>query len=96
MSELSRQDVLHVASLSRLQLDEDEVTAAQQDFGKVIRYIDQLSHLTTENISPTNGLQPRTNVLRADQVGATLEHGQAVLNAPAAEGPYFRIPRILE
>ena len=96
MSELSRNDVLRVASLARLQLSEEEVTAAQHDLGKVIRYIDQLSSLNTQNISATNGLQPRSNVMRADQAAATLEPGQAVLNAPAAEGNYFRIPRILE
>jgi aspartyl-tRNA(Asn)/glutamyl-tRNA(Gln) amidotransferase subunit C len=96
MSELSRHDVLHVANLARLELSEEELTAAQRDLGKVIRYIDGLSQLKTDQVRATNGLQPRSNVLRADNVMATLSLEDALANAPVSANGHFRIPKILE
>lgn len=96
MSELSREDVVHVAELARLQLSEEELVAAQRDLGKVIRYIDQLGQLKTDHVQATKGLQPRSNVLRADQLAQTLSPEQALMNAPRAEQQHFRIPKILE
>lgn len=96
MIQISRDDVLHLAQLSSLQLADDEVDSLQQDIGNILGYIEQLSQLDTSGVKPTYQVTGLTNVWRddaVDQSGATRE--QLLALAPEQQNNSVKVPKVL-
>ena len=68
MTQISREDVLHLAQLSSLQLTDDEITGLQTDISNILGYVEQLGKLNTEGVEPTYQVTGLSNVWRADSV----------------------------
>lgn len=68
MSEISKQDIEHLAKLSNLKLEDAEVENLQEDLTNIIGYIEQLSELNTENIKPTYQVSDNQNIWRKDEI----------------------------
>jgi aspartyl/glutamyl-tRNA(Asn/Gln) amidotransferase C subunit len=101
------QAIAKIADLAALQLSSDELEAAESDFNSILGYFDGLAAVDTSSVSPTLGVQPHTNVFRADQVVSGVSAPDAVSNAPTkeclvqgdgSEAPhhFFRIPKVLD
>ncbi len=93
---LSREDVLKIAKLGRLSLNEDEIAKLSQDLGKILDYIGTLQELDTSHTDPMVGALEFTHVLRRDELEASSsEEIEAMLaNAPDTERTYIKIPRM--
>ena len=89
-------DIAHVAKLARLALTEDEAKRFSAQFARLFEFIRELQALDVERIHATAQVIPLQNVLREDAVLPCLSHEAALANAPVTEGPYFKMPRILE
>ncbi|WP_339730005.1 Asp-tRNA(Asn)/Glu-tRNA(Gln) amidotransferase subunit GatC [uncultured Gimesia sp.] len=94
-TQLSEDDVLKVASLSRLKLSETEVNALGQQMGSVLKYIAMLDELDTDAIEPMAHAIEISNVFREDQLRESLPREKALSNAPQTDGNYFLVPAIL-
>lgn len=68
MTQISRDDVLHLAQLSSLQLSDTEIDDLQKDIGNILGYVQQLSELDTSGIEPTYQVTDLENVWRDDVV----------------------------
>lgn len=68
MSDISKQDIEHLAKLSNLKLEDAEVENLQEDLKNIIGYIEQLSELNTENIEPTYQVSDNQNIWRKDEI----------------------------
>ncbi|HLN47387.1 MAG TPA: Asp-tRNA(Asn)/Glu-tRNA(Gln) amidotransferase subunit GatC [Magnetospirillaceae bacterium] len=89
-------DIAHVAKLARLELTAAEAERFSAQFGRLFDFIRELQALDVEHVHATAQVIPLRNVLREDVVRPCLDHADALANAPATEGPYFKMPRILE
>jgi aspartyl-tRNA(Asn)/glutamyl-tRNA(Gln) amidotransferase subunit C len=89
-------DIAHVAKLARLALTQEEGARFSAQFGRLFGFIRELQALDVSHVHPTAQVIPLHNVLRDDVVQPCLDHEAALANAPAVEGPYFKMPRILE
>jgi len=89
-------DIGHVSKLARLALTPDETASFAQQFAKLFDFIKELQALDVSEVHPTAQVIPLHNVLRDDAVRPCLSRAEALANAPDAEGPYFKTPRILE
>jgi aspartyl-tRNA(Asn)/glutamyl-tRNA(Gln) amidotransferase subunit C len=90
---LSRDQVLHVARLARLQLTEEELDRHAGELSKVVDWIDKISELgTLEDVEPTSHVVALTNQLRADEPHASLPVETALANAPDPGDAGFRVP----
>ncbi|HTZ18334.1 MAG TPA: Asp-tRNA(Asn)/Glu-tRNA(Gln) amidotransferase subunit GatC [Dissulfurispiraceae bacterium] len=93
---LSREEVLHIAELSRLSLSEEESGLYTTQLSKIIDYVEQLNGLDTSRIEPTSHVIPLDNVM-ADDVGiVSLPCREALGNAPDATEKFYRVPKIIE
>lgn len=90
----SLQEVEHVARLARLDLEPDELERLALQLGSVLEYVGRLAEVDLEGEQPY--IPVRTNVFREDLPVPTLSPEVALANAPARQGDYFYIPRILE
>ena len=92
-----RIDIRHVARLARLALTDDEIATFGPQLGSLMAHVDALAQLDTENVPATAQVVPSRNVQRDDAVRpeTMLSREAALSNAPQAQGPYFRVPRII-
>ena len=96
MTQISRDDVLHLAQLSSLQLDDQEVADMQTDIDLILGYVEQLQELDTSDIEPTYQVTGLQNGWREDNVTSSLVERQALLDlAPANEGQQVKVPKVL-
>jgi aspartyl-tRNA(Asn)/glutamyl-tRNA(Gln) amidotransferase subunit C len=92
---VSRADVEHVATLSRLALTDDEIEQLIGELGAILDYAAAVSALDTADVPPTAHPLPLVNVFRPDDPRPCLDREEVLAQAPAAEGGQFRVPRIL-
>lgn len=93
---ISRDDVVHLAQLSNLQLSDDEIGALQVDLGNILGYIDQLSELNTEGVEPTYQVIDLENVGRDDVVVHSPADREALLTlAPEQKNNQIKVPKVL-
>jgi aspartyl-tRNA(Asn)/glutamyl-tRNA(Gln) amidotransferase subunit C len=96
MSEsISRDEVVYVAKLARLELSEEETTLFAAQLSSVIDHVAALRRLDTTGVQPTSHPLELVNVLRADVVVPSLERDVVLANAPATEDGKFKVPSIL-
>jgi aspartyl-tRNA(Asn)/glutamyl-tRNA(Gln) amidotransferase subunit C len=93
---ISRQDVEHVARLSRLALSDAELERMREQLSGILAYIDTLRALDTTGVEPTSHAVPLLNVMRDDDVRPCLPQDVALANAPERSDAFFRVPRIIE
>jgi len=96
LSELTTEQVAHVARLARLDLSEAETEGFRKDLSSIVGYIERLRQVDTSQVPATLGVQPHSNVLREDVARPSLGADGVLANAPHREGDAFQIPRILE
>jgi aspartyl-tRNA(Asn)/glutamyl-tRNA(Gln) amidotransferase subunit C len=92
---VSRADVEHVATLSRLALTDDEIDQLIGELGAILDYAAEVSALDTADVPPTAHPLPLVNVFRPDDPRPGLDRDEVLAEAPAAEDGQFRVPRIL-
>jgi aspartyl-tRNA(Asn)/glutamyl-tRNA(Gln) amidotransferase subunit C len=93
---ITRDEVAHLARLSRLALREDELGPLADQLDDIISAVARVQEVTADDIPPTSHALPLTNVFRADEVRPSLTPEQALSGAPAAEQQRFKVPRILD
>ncbi|MFQ5952662.1 MAG: Asp-tRNA(Asn)/Glu-tRNA(Gln) amidotransferase subunit GatC [Candidatus Omnitrophota bacterium] len=94
---ISEEDVRHVALLSRLRLDDKEVSKFQKQLSSILEYIAQLNEVDTKDTPPTSHvLSSMKNVFREDELKESLPSEDALSNAPAKRGNFFKVPKIIK
>jgi aspartyl-tRNA(Asn)/glutamyl-tRNA(Gln) amidotransferase subunit C len=92
---LSRQDVLRIAELARLELTEEETELFGRQLADILRYVEQIRGLDTTGVPPTSHAMNHP-LERDDDPHSPLERSQALANAPDAahESGLFKVPRV--
>ena len=88
-------DIAKVAKLARLDLTAEELAQYGAQLGDILEHAERVQALPTEGVVPTSHPLPMTNAFRDDHVTASLDRDEVLAAAPDAEGPYFRVPKIL-
>jgi aspartyl-tRNA(Asn)/glutamyl-tRNA(Gln) amidotransferase subunit C len=96
MPSVSRDEVAHLARLSRLDLAPDELDHLAAQLDVILGAVARVSEVAAEDIPPTSHPLPLTNVYRDDAVRPGLSRADVLAGAPAAEQDRFRVPRILD
>jgi len=94
--DLSREQVQWVAHLARLELSDGELDVMTRQLRNILEYVNQLQQVPTEGVEPMAHPLPIANVFRADEPEPSLSVDQALANAPARQGDFYRVPAVLE
>ena len=92
---ISREEVAHLARLSRLAVTEQELDSFAGQLDVILTSVASVGEVAADDIPPTTHAVPLVNVFREDAARPCLTQQQALSGAPAAEGGRFRVPRIL-
>jgi aspartyl-tRNA(Asn)/glutamyl-tRNA(Gln) amidotransferase subunit C len=93
---LPEETVEYVAHLSRIDLKASELATISKQLESILGFIDTLRSLDVGTIEPTSHILPISNVLRDDEPKASLAIEKSLANAPAREGRFFSVPRVIE
>ena len=92
---LSRDDVVHVARLARLDLSEEEVELFTAQLRTVLDHANDVAALDLSHLEPSSHPIALENVMRPDEVTPSLDREEVLAAAPAVEDHRFRVPRIV-
>ena len=92
---LSREEVLHIARLARLGLDEAEIDKFSEQLSNLLEHFRVLQQVDMTGVPPTAQSIALQNVIRSDETQASLPPEQVLANAPQKEGDFFRVRPVL-
>jgi len=96
MTQITRDDVLHLAQLSSLKLNDNEIDGLRADISNILGYVEQLSELNTDNIEPTYQVTGLENVWRDDSViDYSVTREDLLKRAPQSENNQVKVPKVL-
>lgn len=95
MSQISRDEVAHLARLARLALTDDELDGFAGQLDAILAHVGQIQAVDVTGVEPTDNPLKSVNVTRPDSVVAGLPQDAALQAAPRAEDGRFAVPRIL-
>lgn len=96
MAQLTRDDVLKLARLARLDLTDDEITEFAKELTDVLQYVDQLKDVDVTGLKPTSQVTGLKNVMRDDTV---VDYGMSqedlLRNVPKTQDGQIKVKRML-
>jgi aspartyl-tRNA(Asn)/glutamyl-tRNA(Gln) amidotransferase subunit C len=95
VSQISRDDVAHLAHLARLALTEDELDSFAGQLDAILSHVGQIQAVDVTGVDPTGNPLKDVNVFRQDDVEPCLTQEEALAEAPKAVDGRFAVPRIL-
>jgi aspartyl-tRNA(Asn)/glutamyl-tRNA(Gln) amidotransferase subunit C len=89
---ITREQLLHVAHLARLELREDEVGRLEAQLNDILAAVSKVSELDLSDVPPTSHPLDVVNVWDEDSPRPCLPVEDALANAPEREGDFFKVP----
>ena len=98
---VDRKTVAKIASLARIEMDEDALDRMVPEFNNILAWVEQLGEVDTSGVEPMTAVVPQALRLRDDVVDADPLTGggirdEVLANAPAAEHGFFAVPKVIE
>jgi aspartyl-tRNA(Asn)/glutamyl-tRNA(Gln) amidotransferase subunit C len=96
MANLTRDDVLQLARLAKLELTEEEIVKFQHELADILGYVEKLSEVDVSGLKPTTQVTGLVNVMRNDDIIPYQASQQALLhNVPDRKGNTIKVRRVL-
>ncbi len=89
-------DIIKIAHLARLQVNENEADKLCHDIGNILKLVDQLQNADTANIEPMANPLDATQILRSDVITETNKRDALQKISPLIEDGLFLVPKVIE
>ena len=89
---IDRDQVLHVARLARLRLNDEEVERMAGELSGILGHVERISELDLDGVEPTSHVIALENVLRPDEPRPSWDHDEVLERAPDPASGAFRVP----
>lgn len=93
---ISKEEIMYVADLARLDLNEASIAKFAAQIAKILEYMDLLNRVHTEGVKPTSHAIALTNAFREDDESEHLDRDLVLANAPEKEDGNFIVPKVIE
>lgn len=94
---INEEVVRYVANLSRLSLNDEEVSRYKGQLSAILDYIAQLDEVdTADTLATTHVLPTMKNVFREDELKPSLSPEEALSNAPLQKDNFFNVPKVIK
>jgi aspartyl-tRNA(Asn)/glutamyl-tRNA(Gln) amidotransferase subunit C len=95
VSQISRDEVVHLARLARLALSDEELDSYVGQLDAILGHVSQIQEVDATGVDPTGNPLKDVNIFRPDDVEPCLTQEEALAEAPKAVDGRFAVPRIL-
>ncbi len=93
---IDTETVKRIAFLSRLKIENDKIQATEDEFNKILDWVEQLKEVNTDNVEPLISVNENCLSLRVDEVTEGNQSEAVLANAPMKEYGYFAVPKVVE
>jgi aspartyl-tRNA(Asn)/glutamyl-tRNA(Gln) amidotransferase subunit C len=87
--------ILKLEDLSRLKLSDEERESMVSNLSDMLKLVEKLKELPTEDVEPLIYVNSETNIWRNDETETLISADMAVKNAPEAHNNFFSVPRVI-
>lgn len=95
MTDITAEQVEHLAHLARIALTPQEVTRFAGELSDIMHAVEKVNEVATDDVPPTSHPIPLSNIYRADVVADVLDRDAALAGAPETDGSRFVVSAIL-
>jgi len=92
---ISLEQAKHVAKLARLALTDEQAQRFTGQLESILEYVAKIEAVDVAGVEPMAHVLPLKNVLREDVAGPALSLEQVLRNAPDADAPFFKVPKVI-
>jgi len=92
---ISKDEVLHVAELARLDMSDAEIETMAAQIGDILEYVGMLNSVDTQDVTPTTHAISIENAFRDDAFAQHLAEKATFANAPEDELGHFLVPKVV-
>ena len=93
--QVSREELLHIANLARLSIEENEVDNYLNNLEDILNFANTINEAPVENLDITIGANEAKNIFRKDEVKVFDDNEALLKNAINPEQNMFRIPKVI-
>lgn len=93
---VTKKEVEKIAELAKLKFSESELEDFTHQMNDILKYMEKLNELNTENVEPLSHPIESTNVFREDKLKQSIKTKDALRNAPLADENYFIVPKVIK
>lgn len=93
---VSKEDVKHIAKLSKLYLSDEELEKYTNDLSNIVNFANELSNIDVEGVKPTAHILDIKNVFRKDEKKESYDREEILKNAPTKEAGCISVPKVVE
>jgi aspartyl-tRNA(Asn)/glutamyl-tRNA(Gln) amidotransferase subunit C len=94
--EINKDIINKLADLAKLDFTDDEKVNLEKDMSQIISFFEKMNEVNTDNVEPLIFMSDEENILRSDEPKQVITHQEALLNAPAKDSDYFKVPKFLD
>ena len=96
MQEVSKEEILHIANLARLNLEEDEIEKYRENLQDILNFANVVNNAPVEGLDVTIGANEEKNVFRKDEINVFEDTESILQNAPSQEQNMFKLPKVIQ
>jgi aspartyl-tRNA(Asn)/glutamyl-tRNA(Gln) amidotransferase subunit C len=93
---VTKDDVVKIAHLARLELKEEQVEEMQDSINKVLDWMEALNAVDTSGVAPLVHMTGSLNHFREDVALEGLDRAKALALGPDTNAKYFKVPQVIE
>lgn len=92
---VTRDEARYIAGLAHLRFSETELDEITKDLNSILEYMSKLNSLDTTGVEPLAHPLEISRAWREDTLHPSLPREKALKNAPAQDGEYFCVPKVI-
>ena len=92
---VSKEEILHIANLADLNLEENEIDNYLKNLEEILNFADIVNNAPVENLDITIGANEAKNVFRKDEVELFEDNKSLLENASSKDQNMFKIPKVI-
>ena len=93
---IDKDTVKHISKLARISLDENKVESLSKDLTSIMKFIEQLNKLNTDNVKPLTSIVNASLKSRSDEIKDGKIRDQILKNSPEKNDEFFVVPKVIE
>jgi len=93
---IDKDTVKHISKLARISLDEEKIDSLSKDLSSIIKFIEKLNELKTDETKPLTSIINSSLKLRKDEIKDGKIRDQILKNSPEKNDEFFVVPKVIE
>ena len=93
---ITEKEIMHIAKLSMLKLEENEIPQLSKDMNNIVKMVDNLQNLDLDSTYNSYAAEDKYNAFRQDEIKPSYDKEEILKNAPDKKAGCFFVPMIVD